>query len=538
MSRSHAPQGQGDHGTVYSRWVGAQAGTSRPLRAPVVFGLVGIEWARPNHVRIELRARRVDGGWSRWVPAATLGHDADGDERVGPAQYGEPIWTGACDAVQLRSSARVEGLTVHFVAAATDPGLVATAAAAPPLAQPILDAGPGQPPIIARRAWAGAGRGPALPPGYGDVRLAFVHHSDGPNGYSAAEVPAMLRAIYDFHRYVRGWGDIGYNFAVDLYGRIWEARAGGIDQAVVGAQAGGYNLESTGAVVLGTFSDVVPGRAAMRSLESLLAWKLSLHGLPTTGKVTVEVDPPDAFYTRFAPGAKVSLPRVAGHRDGCTTDCPGDALYRQLPSVRPVVARLAGVAAVITIAPSGGQDFAPKYLSLAAAELVAGESVALSGVLSTLDGPALAGAPVELQSVTGAGAEQTLASTVSDAAGGWTVTLSPTANALLRALHRPAPATASPLVVVAVAPALSVTQVSQSPLTLGGTVTPAKAKVTIDVYDAAGNHQLVHHASVPASGGDFQARLRLPSGRYWVRARTVADALNIAGESARLTVVV
>ena len=73
--------------------------------------------------------------------------------------------------------------------------------------------------------------------------MAFVHHTENPNGYTAGEVPAMLRAIFVFHRYARGWNDIGYNFVIDLYGRIFEARAGGIDEPVVGAQAGGFNVE-------------------------------------------------------------------------------------------------------------------------------------------------------------------------------------------------------------------------------------------------------------------------------------------------------
>ena len=28
----------------------------------------------------------------------------------------------------------------------------------------------------------------------------------------------MLRSIYVFHRYGRGWNDIGYNFAIDRFG--------------------------------------------------------------------------------------------------------------------------------------------------------------------------------------------------------------------------------------------------------------------------------------------------------------------------------
>ena len=211
----------------------------------------------------------------------------------------------------------------------------------------MLDAGPGQPPIIARSAWA-HGAGPAAPPAFGTIKLAFVHHTDNANGYSAGEVSAMLLAIYDFHRYVRGWDDIGYNFVIDAFGRIWEARAGGIDQAVIGAQAGGYNAVSTGVAVLGTFTDVSPSQAAIDALEHLLAWKLSLHGVPARGDVTVEVDPAAAFYTPFAPGAHVSLPRVAGHRDGDTTDCPGNVLYGQLPGIRPVIERLAGSPAALS----------------------------------------------------------------------------------------------------------------------------------------------------------------------------------------------
>ena len=77
----------------------------------------------------------------------------------------------------------------------------------------------------------------------------------------------MLRAIYVFHRYVRGWHDIGYNFVLDRFGRMFEARAGGIDEAVVGAHAGGYNLYSTGVAVLGTYSEPsdLRRRAAARS---------------------------------------------------------------------------------------------------------------------------------------------------------------------------------------------------------------------------------------------------------------------------------
>ncbi len=291
----------------------------------------------------------------------------------------------------------------------------AAAAGAFPLAEPHLPAGPGQPPIIARRAWAGDLE-PRFPPVYGDVRLAFVHHSVTANGYSSGEVPAILRSIYYFHTRVRGWNDIGYNFAVDAYGRIWEARAGGIDQAVVGAQAGGYNVESFGAVLLGDFEATLPTSAARRALAHLVAWKLALHGVPISGRVTVEVDPSDAFYTRFRPGQLVSLPRIAGHRDGCTTDCPGDDMYfNGMPPLRRAVAQLTGRQVNLTLeagppprskysrapyAIAPGTKIQPaRYLQLASVRLRAGDVLPVHGYLRSFAGVSLRSAPVVVQEV-------------------------------------------------------------------------------------------------------------------------------------------
>ena len=356
--------------------------------------LVGVGWHAPRAPQIELRFR-TPGGWSGWAPAGERGHGPDAPAAGAPT-VGEPIWTAGASELQLRTSVALRGVSVHAVEVERDPpgGSERARAAALALAEPVLAAGPGQPPIIARQAWARGKCPPRVAPGYASVELAFVHHTDNPNGYGAAEVPAMLRAIYLFHRYVRGWNDIGYNFVVDLYGRIFEARAGGIDEPVVGAQAGGYNLYSSGAAVLGTFSEREISIAARRSLEALLSWKLSLHGAPTQGEVVVQVNPAGASYSRFPAGAQVSLPRIAGHREADQTDCPGSALYAQLPSIRAGAAAQAGkpVQATIALVNVPGAQ-APPLLGEGAA--AAGRY--LFGTLTLLDGTPLAGAQVQIQ---------------------------------------------------------------------------------------------------------------------------------------------
>jgi hypothetical protein len=504
------------HPEVFSRWLGSVDGESHVVATGRRFSLVGLQWAGPERPRIELRTRSPGGAWSRWTAASVLGHGPD-RAPVESARFGEPIWSGSADAVQLRTGEHVSGVRLHFVSTRV-PG-AAVASAVLPLVNPGLDAGPGQPRIVARVAWARGHAPPRFPAAYGSVRLAFVHHSETPNGYSPGEVPAILRSIFVFHRYVRGWNDIGYNFAIDAFGTIWEARAGGVDEPVIGAQAGGYNLVSSGVVMLGTFIGALPSPAALRSLQQLLAWKLSLHGVPALGRVTVVVDPAGAGFTRYAPGAHVSLPRVAGHRDGDTTACPGDALYARLPSIRPHVAALAGTPAKLTI-------------TAAPAVVPTGSSATLSGRLALLGGGPLAGAPIELQNVAVSGA-QTIASAVTAADGSWSAPLAPASNVLVRALHRSAPAAVSDVALLGVQPVVTLQVVGVSPLRVSGTIAGPKGMVTIDLYARANGHRrLVASKRVAVRNGLFAATIRTRRhGPSVLVARTLADAVNVAGES-------
>ncbi len=512
-------------GRVFGRYVGRMA-ASALVTAPRQFALAGLQWSGAEHARIELRARCHDGAWGPWGLASVTGHDADARSVQRSASFGEPLWVGAADEVQLRSSQAVDDVIVHFVARPEIASVVATTAALP-LAGPVLDAGPGQPPIIARSVWAQGHAPTAGPASYGTIKLAFVHHTVNPNGYSRGEVPALLHAIFDYHRYVRGFFDIAYNFMIDLYGRIWEARAGGIDEPVVGAHAGAYNQESTGVAVLGTFTSVVPSAAAISALERLLAWKLALHGIPSLGKVTVVVDPADAFYTPFRPGAHVRLPRVAGHRDGDLTDCPGNAFYHRLPSIRPRIAALEGVPAVLKL--------------VAPTELVAStDQLALSGLLKLRNGSPLAGAPIEIQTLAN-DRSKTVASATTAADGSWNATVPQVRNLVVRALHPVTPAAASNVAYVGLEPVVTLSLASPSPPRVSGTITPPRPRVTLAVYRVVnGRRRFVRSRTIGAAGGHFSARVLSGAkpGQYVLIARTPNTDATLAASSPPVRVTV
>ncbi|MFZ0041513.1 MAG: hypothetical protein WAK93_09415, partial [Solirubrobacteraceae bacterium] len=229
VTASSSPAG-GAGTRVFTEWVGRLAGASPVLTPRRAFCLAGLQWSAPAGARIQMRTRSAGGGWGPWALASVRGHDGDGIAGGRGQRFGEPLWSGHADQLQLRSPEPVAGVRIHFIAAASplagSAALPLAESAGPPLAQsaalplatPSLPAGlQGQPPIISRSAWA-HGRGVQHGPYYGKVRLAFVHHTDNPNGYSAAEVPSVLLAIYDYHRYVRGFYDIAYNFIIDAYG--------------------------------------------------------------------------------------------------------------------------------------------------------------------------------------------------------------------------------------------------------------------------------------------------------------------------------
>jgi hypothetical protein len=235
-----------------------------------------------------------------------------------------------------------------------------------------------------------------------------VHHTVNANDYGPEDSAAIVLGIARYHRDHNGWNDLGYNFVVDQYGQIFEGRAGGIDLAIVGAQAQGFNSVSTGVALIGTFMDIAAPPAALDSIARLIGWKLSLHGVPTQGEVTVVSAGGES--NRYPSGTPVTFQRIAGHRDANATSCPGDILYTQLPDLRIRASQHAGPLAGIT-------------LRAAATTLRGVTSALLSGALRFADGSSSGGARVDILYATGGSAYSPIATVSCAADGQWSTTI-------------------------------------------------------------------------------------------------------------------
>ncbi|MFF8504901.1 N-acetylmuramoyl-L-alanine amidase [Streptomyces anulatus] len=170
------------------------------------------------------------------------------------------------------------------------------------------------------------------------VKAAFVHHSATGNNYTCKQAPSVLRSIYRYHVKSSGWRDFGYNFAVDKCGNIYEGRAGGVAKAVLGAHTLGFNTNTMGVAVLGTYSSTNPPAAAVTAVSKLTAWKLGLFGANPKGKVTLV----SGGSGKYAKGKKVKMNVISGHRNAFATECPGARLYKKLGKARTSSAKLQG----------------------------------------------------------------------------------------------------------------------------------------------------------------------------------------------------
>lgn len=294
--------------------------------------MVGLSWTGAADVDVEVAAPEG----ATWGPWLGLHAEDEPDAETAARSGVGPVWLGdaGVDRVALRfagaapADLRVDAM--RFDASTTSPAVTYDRSVTPA----------GGPTIATRASWAPGGwQGwhdgcTPTPTSSSALRYAVVHHTDGTNSYSAAQVPGILAGIYQFHTATRGWCDIAYNLLVDRFGTVWEGRSGGLNAPIVGGHAKGFNTGSVGVALLGTHESVAPTSASLTALRDVLAWKLGSHGVdPRATTPIVSGGSP-----RYPEGTTVVLPTVQGHRDSGLTACPGDILYARLGGLRDDVA--------------------------------------------------------------------------------------------------------------------------------------------------------------------------------------------------------
>jgi hypothetical protein len=461
--------------------------TSSALRAPQRFNLVGMRWQGRTEPALSLRVRMHGKRWSHWQALEThADHNPDAGSRERHATASEPLWVGQADELQYRMDRRVAGLRLHFVnveGSATRADRLRTALRGAVNAAVVSAAGllggdaeaqDPQPDMVTRSEWGASKCPPRSAASYGTVKAAYVHHTVSLNDYTPEEAPAIVLAICRYHRNSNGWNDIGYNALVDKYGTLYEGRAGGIENAVVGAQAEGYNAQTTGIASIGNNSEQAASPEELAALARFLRWKLQLHGVPTTGATTLVSA--GGSTNRYPAGRKVPVPVVLGHRDTGATECPGNLLYQQLDDLRAMIAAGAPLTGAGTRLTAGVDNAAITY----------GSEVRVTGVLLRADGSPAAGQPVEVQTMN-AGVWRTARLVTTDPEGSFTTPLKPRKRMYVRARFASGPelrGSRSPQLLLRLRPQLTLSRPATRgrrgvKVPVGGRVAPRKRTVYI-----------------------------------------------------------
>ncbi|CAG9104125.1 unnamed protein product [Plutella xylostella] len=156
-------------------------------------------------------------------------------------------------------------------------------------------------PYVTRAQWRG--RPPtSVTPLVSPAPLVLIHHSFEPAACrDRAQCSRAMRLMQDYHQMHQGWADIGYNFAVGSDGVVYEARG----WSTVGAHASSYNSKSIGIVLIGDWIETVPPPSQLQAAKDLIRAGVDLGFISPT-------------YT------------LAGHRNVGSTECPGQALYKEI----------------------------------------------------------------------------------------------------------------------------------------------------------------------------------------------------------------
>jgi len=140
------------------------------------------------------------------------------------------------------------------------------------------------------------------------MRYITIHH-DGMTRFtetSKASAASRLETIRKSHLRRDGgrWGDIGYHFAIDPAGRLWEGRS----LHWQGAHVKARNEGNIGVVVLGNYEIQSVNRAQTAEVDATIALLMKKFSIPLT--------------------------RVRTHQEWAATACPGKSLQRYMVLTR------------------------------------------------------------------------------------------------------------------------------------------------------------------------------------------------------------
>lgn len=337
--------------------------TSPVMQTPVAFNAAVPRWLTdiPDMASLELqiRTRAANGEWSQWYGIEenddlTLPGDSDvtGGMIAVPAadvthQYFQLMvnfgrYQGTAAPVLRQFTLTV----IDSTAGPTTEELLAQQAALDASRPDTNQAAEGnypRPTVISREVWCTAAdcdytAGLAYTP----ATHMIIHHTVSSN--SSSDWAAIVRAIWSFHTYSRGWGDIGYNYLIDRTGVIYEGHMNEDYQNldVIGIHAADANAGSMGVALIGTFTSAeenypnptnpiveTPPPAMQDAAAELLAWKASQRNI-------------DVYDASRLVNMSWGLPHLMGHRDvygGTATTCPGGSAYALLSDLRDQVAQ-------------------------------------------------------------------------------------------------------------------------------------------------------------------------------------------------------
>lgn len=274
-------------GKEWSKWIEAESGNDRPDTAEQKHSAIILS-ANIHQVqyRFELGAEGVPSGVSPAVDLKTAEIESI-DASKGPSIDKPTLWQRITKSLDISQAA-------------------------------FARSGQPSPHIYSRADWGSPepDSSPDWNPEYRRLGRSIVHHTATT---ASADSAASVRAIWQYHRYSNGWGDIGYNYLVDQAGRIFQGRyfdqayADSNNEDVVGGHAYGNNYGTSGIAMLGDFTNTDPSGASINSVARIAAYKLGAYN----------INPADGS-------------NLIGHRDVVSTACPGARLYPHLGTIRTV----------------------------------------------------------------------------------------------------------------------------------------------------------------------------------------------------------